>query len=257
MRNFLRLTPIAVLAILALGAQTLAQQRAATPAPKPYESVAVKLPQVIEDPSLIVFRSELAGVANSRVYADLERLMTAKGFFWDRDFGGGFDAKRAAVDNLAAAIGLERRNGIGWVVLARFAAEATAAPFTGRPGIICAPGETRYDEVDFDRLVDATRSEAVEWAAPRMDKTPVRSAARTTSNMIDTLGLVLVRILGYLTKDKDPEAIRAAWMRIATPAGKVGFVAPGSLTSLTTERLCYGKDGFGRWRIAGYVGGGD
>jgi hypothetical protein len=35
----------------------------------------------------------------------------------------------------------------------------------------------------------------------------------------------------------------------------IGLVAPGTLMSLSAERLCYGKDGFGRRRIAGYVGG--
>ena len=72
--------------------------------------------------------------------------------------------------------------------------------------------------------------------------------------MIDTLGLALVRVLRILAKDKEPETVRAAWTRIASPAGKIGFVAPGALLSLSAERLCYGKDGFGRWRIAGFVG---
>jgi hypothetical protein len=255
MRNDLRLALVTVLAATLAGAPALAQQRAA--APKPYPTVAVQLPQPIEDANFEAFRSELAGVAKARIYVELERLVTMQGFFWDRDFGGGFDIKRPAVDNLAAAIGLERRNGAGWAVLAHFASESTAAPFTGRPGIICAPGEARYDEVDFNRLLDATRSEGVDWAAPRADKTPVHRSARSNAGVVETLGLVLVRILGYLTQDKQPDAIRAAWIRIVTPAGKIGFVAPGSLTPLIAERLCYGKDGFGRWRIAGYVGGGD
>ncbi len=40
------------------------------------------------------------------------------------------------------------------------------------------------------------------------------------------------------------------------PDGKPGFVAPGSLMSLTAERLCYIKDLVGGWRIAGYIAGG-
>ena len=47
------------------------------------------------------------------------------------------------------------------------------------------------------------------------------------------------------------------YARVVMPSGKTGFVAPGSLTTLYVERLCHGKDARGRWRISGYIGGGD
>ncbi len=235
-----------------------ASVRAPTPpAPNSYQPVAVKLLAAPEDASFETFRNELAAVAKGRIYAELERLVTVQGFFWDRDFNGGFDRKRPAVDNLAAAIQLERRNGMGWATLAAFAAETTAAPFTGRLEIICAPGEAGFDDVEFDRLMDDTRSKPRDWVYPRVDKTAVHAAPRSNATVIDTLGLSLVRLLGYLAKDHEPNTLRAAWARVIAPAGKTGFVAPGTLMSLAPERLCYGKDGFGRWRIAGYVGGGD
>ena len=223
-------------------------------ASKPYQAVAVTLPPAADDESLETFRKELADVAKSRMYVELTRLVTVTGFFWDRDFKGGFDRRQPAVDNLAAAVRLERRNGMGWVMLSAYAAEPTVAPFTGRPGVVCAPAEPSFDGVEFDRLIDETRSSARDWAYPRADKTPVLAAARSNAAVIDTLGPALVRLLGYLAKDNDPDTIRAAWARVATPAGKIGYVAPGALLTLSVERLCYGKDGFGRWRIAGYVG---
>jgi hypothetical protein len=226
-------------------------------APRTYQAVAVKLPPVPEDAGFESFRNELAGVAKGRIYAELARLVTVQGFFWDRDFAGGFDRKRLGVDNLAAAVRLEQRNGMGWGTLAAFAAEITATAFPGRPGIICAPGEPSYDGVDFDRLVDFTRSSARDWASPRAELTTVRAAPRNNAAVVDTLGLALVRVFGYLAKDNEPDTLRAAWARVATPAAKIGFVVPGALLSLSAERLCYGKDGFGRWRIAGYVGSGE
>ena len=78
------------------------------------------------------------------MYAELERLIAVQGFFWDRDFKGVFERKRAGVDNLATAVRLEHRNGMGWATLEVFAVETTATPFTGRPGIICAPGEISF-----------------------------------------------------------------------------------------------------------------
>ena len=230
---------------------------AAPSAPKSYQPVTVKLPAVPEDASFNSFRNELAAVAKGRVYAELERLVTVQGFFWDRDFNGSFVRKRPAVDNLATAVRLEQRNGMGWGTLAAFAAETTAAAFTGRPWIICAPGESSFDDVGFDRLMDDTRSKPRDWVYPRADKTAVHAAPRGNATVIDTLGLTLVRLLGFLAKDNEPDTLRAVWARVITPAGKTGFVAPGTLMSLAPERLCYGKDGFGRWRIAGYVGAGE
>jgi len=224
------------------------------PAPKSYQPVTVKLPAAADDASFETFHNELAAVAKGRIYAGLERLVTVQGFFWDRDFNGGFDRKRPAVDNLATAIQLERRNGMGWATLAALAAETTATPFTGRPGIICSPGEAGFDDVEFDRLMDDTRSKPRDWVYPRADKTTVHAGPRGNAKVIDTLGLSLVRLLGYLAKDNEPDTLRAAWARVIAPGGKTGFVAPGTLMSLAPERLCYGKDGFGRWRIAGYVG---
>jgi hypothetical protein len=234
---------------------TLRPPPAPPSAPRPYQAVAIKLPLVPQDPSFEIFRDELASIAKGRIYAELKRLVIVQSFFWDRDFKGGFDRQQSGVDNLAAAIRLERRNGMGWGTLAAFAAKTTASPLTGRPGIICAPGEPSYDGVEFDRLIDVTRSNARGWAAPRADKTDVRAAPRINAAVIETLGPALVRVFGYLAKDNEPDTLRAAWARVATPSGRIGLVAPGMLISLTPERLCYGKDGFGRWRIAGYVGG--
>lgn len=229
-----------------------------TPAPttaaKPYAAVAVTLPPAADDISFETFRHDLAGVAKTRVYGELARLVLLQNFFWDRDFEGNFDGRLPAVDNLAAAVCLEHRHGMGWATLGAFAAEPTASPFTGRPGVVCTPAEPAYDGVEFDHLTDETRSSTRDWAAPRADKTIVRAAPLGNAAAIDTLGFALVRVLDYQAKDREPETVRTAWARVATPAGKIGFVAPGALMPLSTERLCYGKDGFGRWRIAGFIG---
>jgi hypothetical protein len=226
---------------------------AAAPAARPYQPVVIKLPTAPEEPDFESFRSELAGVAKARVYVELARLVAVQGFFWDRDFAGGFDRRRASVDNLAIALRLEHRNGMGWETLAKFAAEPTAAVLTGRPGVLCAPGEASYDDVEFDRVIDATRSAASDWGYPRAEKTAVRSAPQAGAAVIDRLGQALVRVLDFQGNDKGPDIWRTGWARVATAAGKIGFVAPGTLTSLSPERLCYGRDGFGRWRIAGFV----
>ena len=248
---------LALLALFALLAALAPASGAAQPAPaqKPYQPVAVKLPPALADESLAAFRKELAAVAERRIYAELARLVISHGFFWERDFDRRFDARKPPVDNLAAAIRLEHLSGAGWAALAAFAAEPSAAELPGRLGVFCAPAPPDYDVTDLDRVIDTIRSNAMDWAYPRADKTPVRAAAQPQAATVETLGLHFVRVLGSTAEGNDPDVKRAAWTRVATPSGKAGFVAPGALLSLAAPRLCYGKDAFGRWRIVGFVTG--
>ncbi|HWP26556.1 MAG TPA: SH3 domain-containing protein [Xanthobacteraceae bacterium] len=233
----------------------IVKSRAAeAPQAKPYAAVAVKPPLALSDASLDAFRAKLAAVAKRRVYAELAELVTPQGFFWDRDFAGEFAGRLSSVDNLAAALRLEQHDGSGWNTLAAFADEPTAAPLVGRPGIVCTPGEPSLDNLAFDRLLDATASEARNWAYPHAENTPVRASPETNAPVVDRLELALVRVLDRSPGWGKADDVGTGWTRVATPAGRVGFVAPGALRPLSPERLCYGRDVFGRWRIAGYIG---
>jgi hypothetical protein len=246
---------LVALAATAFVAESAAAERPA-PAPQPYAPVTVVLPGASADASLIAFRAELAAVAGGRIYARLAPLVRTQGFFWDRDFGHGFDPRRPAVDNLAAAIRLEHDDGAGWDALAAFAAEASAEPLASRPGIVCAPASPVYDGVAFTRLLDATYTRPVDWAYPRAAETPLRAAPQPQAAVLGRLGLHFIRLLGFVEQDGEPVPGRGPWARVAAPDGMAGFVAPLSLLSLSGERLCYIKDLIGAWRIAGYVAGG-
>src|SRR5579872_646648 len=104
-------------------APALAQGSARTPPTTPFDIVKVKVPPPLADPSFVAFRQHLAVVAKGRVFDELARNVAARGFFWDRDFGNGFNPKRTGAENLAAAIRLEQGSGAGWQMLADFAAE--------------------------------------------------------------------------------------------------------------------------------------
>lgn len=242
---------------LAQAPKASAPKPSALPAQAPYAPVAVTISGVPDDPNMAAFRNELTAVVKGRVFADLARLVVQRGFFWDRDFGGGFDPKKSGAENLAAAIGLEHGRGAGWNRLAGLAAEAAGGKLGARPGIVCAPARPQFNEFDFDRLMQTTKSDAFAWTYPRAAGAELRAASRPNAPVIEKLGLHLVRVLGYEAKDDDPDATRTAWARVVAPSGKVGFVAPALLLSPYAERLCYAKDVTGRWRIAGYIGGGD
>jgi hypothetical protein len=229
----------------------------AAPAQTPYKAVPVTISAMPRDAAFEALRKELADIAKRKDRAALAQRVVPREFFWERDFSGAFDPKRPNIDNLAAALTLEADDGSGWDALAAFAAETSAGPLPGRPSIVCAPAIPQFDEEARDRLVETTRSDGLEWNYPRAAGLQVRAAPQANAPVVETLGLNLVRVLGFEEKDGDADPVRNAWARVATPGGKTGFVAPNSLLSPYADRLCYAKEGAGPWRIAGYVGGGD
>jgi hypothetical protein len=248
----------AVIAAFLLTAPAVAQ---VLPQPSaPYAPVGVVLPAPSADPSFAAFRAAIAAAAKSRLYADLEALVQPQSFFWDRDFGNGYDPKKPSVDNLATAIELEHRDGMGWEKLARLAEEKTLEALDSRPGVFCAPARPGYDMVDFSRLLNATYTTAADWAYPLADGAPVRGAARANAPAIGQLLLQFVRHLGLQRAESDAAAPGNPpgnpWAKVALPDGKIGYVEPGHLSSLAVERLCYVKDMVAGWRIAGFIGGG-
>jgi hypothetical protein len=244
------------LAVLCAAGPAFGQGSAWLPvATKPYQAVAVRVPAGPGDPSFAAFRTDLAAVARTRLFATLARYVVPRGFFWERDFAKGFDPKKSSAENLAAAISLERGSGSGWQTLAAFAAEPGATEIPASPGVLCAPAQPVFDSEDFERLTGATRSNASEWGYPRAPNISVRKRPRPESAVVETLGAHFVRIVRFETAPANPAPFRTAWARVATPSGKIGFVAPDTLMPLGAPRLCYIKDITGRWRITGFIGG--
>jgi hypothetical protein len=229
----------------------LAGPAAAQPAPgalQPYKPVTLSLPAAAADKGLDAFRKQLAGIVQRKDRAAFAKLVTVKDFFWEGDFGGTFDPKKSGFDNLVAALRLTDADGRGWAALAAFAAETTVGPGAEHPQARCAPAQPDYEDADLAALTEATNTDVVDWSYPRAAGLQVRATAAADAAVIETLGLTLVRVLG---------SDRSGWTRIATPGGKAGYVAPGALLSPLADRLCFGKDAGGGWRIVGYVGAGD
>jgi hypothetical protein len=249
-----RLVPI-VLSIFVAATPAFAQGgMRAEPSAQTFDSVSVKPSPPPGDPSFAAFRKTLAAVARNRVFEELARNVVSHGFFWDHDFANGFDPRRTGADNLAAAIRLEHGFGAGWEMLADFAAEPTATETPAMPGVLCAPGRPSFDQDDFDRLVDSTHSSPNEWVYPRAAALALRAAARSSANVVETLGNYFVRVIRFETVPANADPLHTAWTRIATPAAKIGYAAPDTLASLSPARLCYIKDVTGRWSIAGFIG---
>ena len=50
------------------------------------------------------------------------------------------------------------------------------------------------------------------------------------------------------------DANQPAFLHVATPSGKTGFVPSDAITGLGGDEMCFSKDASG-WKIAGYFGG--
>lgn len=224
--------------------------------PKPYQAVPVAIPNAPRDAALDALRKELVEIAKRKDRAALAGRL-AKDFFWERDFGGNFDPKKSAIDNLTAALGLDAEDGSGWDALTNFATEPSAGPLPGRASVICAPANPQFDEAARNALIDESQTDGVEWTYPRAAGLQVRAAPQASAAVIETLGLHFVHVLGFEGEQSDVDPIRVSWARVATPSGKMGFVAPNSLLSPYADHLCFAKDAGAAWRIEGYVGGGD
>jgi hypothetical protein len=221
--------------------------------PKPYAVVTITRPAA--NASLLAFQARLAAVAKPRLYAELAPLVVPRGFFWDRDLHHAFDPQRRAVDNLAAAVALERHNGIGWRRLAAFATAPASERLESRPGVVCGPARPQYDGVAFTKLLDLSYTSAADWVYPRADETPVRAEPQAKAAVIGSVGTHFIRLLGFEGIAGDPAPLRTQWSRVVLPDGKTGFAARDSLMSHTGERLCYAEDPVTGWHIAGYIAG--
>jgi hypothetical protein len=239
----LRFAGVLALALTVIPAA--AQQ--APPDQKPYKPVEVTIPAPSSDKSFEAFRKQLAGVVQRKDRAAFAKLVVATNFFWESDFGGMFDRKKSGFDNLMKALRLGDPDGRGWAALAAFATEPTTGPTIEHGHAQCAPAPPDYDDGELSTVTEATNTDVVDWSYPRVRGMQVRNAAAADGVVIDTLGSVLVRVLG--TPDRN------GWTKIATPSGKTGFVPPASLLSPLADRLCFARDASG-WRITGYVGGG-
>jgi len=78
----------------------------------------------------------------------------------------------------------------------------------------------------------------------------VRALPQPNAPVTEKLGMVLLRAM-----PEDGSNI-PTFLRIVTPAGKIGYVLVDSVAPIGNDQICYVKDASG-WKIGGYIGGGD
>jgi hypothetical protein len=220
-------------------------------APKPYKKISVTMPAPVSDPALDALRKQLADIAQRKERAALGPLIVSKGFFWEREAVNGADEKKSGLDNFAAAIGLDAKDGSGWEVVADYATEPSAAAVGDRQDLVCSPAMPIFSEDEFLEAVKATGTDLAEWGFPFKDGIEARETAKPDSKVVEKLGMHFVRAM----PDTSAPESDAAMLRIVIPAGTVAYIKADDLSPLGVDQLCYLKEG-GAWKIAGYVGEG-
>jgi hypothetical protein len=231
------------------------QQPAAPPiAPvKPYKVVNVTPAAPFADPSLEAFRKQLTDIAKRKDRAALAKLV-AQDFFWETDSGDKADKKKPGIDNLAAAIGLDGKEGVGWDVLSGLSSDPSASPVPERKGVVCSPADPQFDEKELEDLIKSSQTDPSEWAFPASGGLEVRGAAQPSAPAIEKLGMHFIRVLPEQTSPAAQSQV--PMLKIVTPSGKTGFLSADALAPLGSDQICYVKDASG-WKITGYAGGGE
>lgn len=233
---------------LAFAAPALAQKPVAPAAP--YKAVAVAPPGEMTDAALIELRGQIGDAAKRRDASALARLVVASGFFWQRDQRDAANKRKSGFDNLSAALGLSNKNSAGWDILTGYAEDPTASPSPGHKGAVCAPADPAYDRTAFDNLLKATQTDIAEWGYTVTAGIEVHATAAANAPVVEKLGLHVVRVV------PETKPGSAAYQRIATPAGKIGYVSIDAIAPFGNDQICYVKDA-GAWKIGGYIGGGE
>ena len=214
--------------------------------PRAYKGVTITLPPREADPSLEVFRKELAEIAQKKDRAALAGKVVGKGFFWQREDTDGADANKSGIDNLAAALGLDAADDSGWQVLAGYASYNSAPAVPEIKGVVCSPAMPSFDETEMEKLAQTTHTDAADWAYPTADGPEVRAKPEASAPVVEKLALVMIRIM-------PDENVAGGWVKVATPSGKLGYVGASALAPAGSDQLCFHKEA-GSWKIAGYIG---
>lgn len=223
--------------------------------PKPYKPVSVKPPKAAaSDASFDAFRKKLEDVAHSKDKEALKALIAAKVFHLDSEGADKADKDKAGIDYFSELLDLDGGETFGWDSLVAAARDPTADLLENHQGVICGPGSPSYDEKAFEKLLESTGTDEFEWAYAAAP-TEVRAADKPDAPVLEKVGVILLRILpaqGQAEDDPQSDA-QSDRIPVVVPSGKTGYVPGTALKPLTTDQLCYAKEG-GSWKIVGYVG---
>jgi hypothetical protein len=205
----------------------------------PVQTMATKQDRAFAS-ALKTLRLAVARKDRRAVYA----LLASK-FVIERDFGGLTNPKLSARAQFDAALP-------GWDALARLSAAAQWGPWEKGSKLICGPAA--LSAADETRVIRAAKQRGdneddywFEWVYVELDGVAVRKAPSFQAAAIASISREAVRAL---------ERKGDGWIKVALPDGREAFLSERVALTMFNDSLCLRNVG-GKWRLAGYVGGGD
>jgi hypothetical protein len=243
-----------LLALVLLAGGLLATPAEAQQQARPYTAVPVTVSTAgSEDPAFATFITGLREAARRRDLAAITRHV-APNF---RALGDGGAPRGAPATRFRDAVGLGQganpNNAADWFELNGIlnAREVGPTPETRvlGAGVICGPGQPRFERAALVRAATATRSELeTDWSYV-IGEVRVRAEARADAAVLTT-----IRDMAILSPDiLEAERAGRRFNPVVLPDGRRGFVAVELLRGFGVPRLCYGKGTDGVWRIVGHA----
>ena len=255
------IVPLA-LAILTLTFLTLTAAPADALKNTPYTEVKVTAPAPFPaDAALAAMRKELTGIV-ARKDAKALFARVSPDFAWTAD---GEPAERSNPDgdplqNFKIAFGFavagkDDRSGDDeafWILLEQAVSDPALTPHADNSAIACGPAAAEADEDARDAATEriAGDDEGVEWVytLKEVALTEKPAGGRTVAKAAN----VALPVVGRHPAAKAGEDVAASFYELLLPSGKTGWIDADGVEALAVDRLCYGKDRAGAWKIARY-----
>ncbi|MCC2113719.1 MAG: hypothetical protein KDJ16_16910 [Hyphomicrobiales bacterium] len=226
-------------------------------------------------PGLAEFIDELQAAVARR---DRDAVLSAVSpdFRWERDFGGSFDKSKPAAENFEFAYPLDdalladEYKGDGWRKLDAKLKARALGPWGEKEWRIdaCLPAEPRLGTAETapDKALEERAGALAEarqsdfwllWGYVEATDVLVRAKPAASSTALDVVSTQAVWIADWLTVDDLDGVPDRKWVKVNSPAGHTGYIVADFLLGFLEDRICFGKDAAGEWKIIAYIGGGD
>lgn len=263
LRRVSRLTAFMILAALAASSPAFADSDEKADSARtiePYDRVLLEFRSPPPPGGLDAFLGELAALATERK-AELFEPFIVPGFFWERDYGGGFDSEASVLANFKSALSLDDAQTPSpfvadrWNDFDQLLQETSFMVHPERDEVYCS----RADPVFADPSIASAVAKAsdtqyeIEWVYIQ-GRQEVRGSPDEATPVIAHLENEAVRVAGWTFLEGENEAF---WYEVSLPNAERGHLMPSQVEHWLEQRICFAEDGAGKWRIAGYQGAGD
>jgi hypothetical protein len=252
---------ISTAAVITFGALTTGSAFAIKKAP--YTEVKIEIAEAFQPDAAFNAARKAFSEAVASKNADALFSLVGPSFVWiiDGALSSDFDPGRNAVDNFKIvagfrAAGADHDGGVEggpfWEALASYAAEGTFYKVPDATNLYCSPTlaeATGEDALDKANAKLESGDDAPEWYFTVSADTPVMATPDGKGAPVGKLGKVAVPVLSMHPPQEGDNPPKATHYEILLPSGKSGWIPVAAVLPMVTNRMCYGKNSAGEWKI--------